>query len=162
MRRFCVEAVEVHHGIGSQDLASGNVWAEGILRAGTLDAHRGMPFDNLRTNLAIRPGGRGGGAGFGGPLQGRRNVNWNIACLPGEKPPRQGSLVMIACPDAFSRGAIIGLRGQAPFRAEKTRPPMPLGDPATVVDPVPQGVWPLDVHAAQVGLRQSLTQGSAR
>jgi hypothetical protein len=65
----------VRHGLGVQDFSSGNVFSKCILEQGTLDSHRGMPFDNLRTEIKItNETGYGGGA-FG-PFAGRRMVSW--------------------------------------------------------------------------------------
>ena len=70
---------KVFHGISVQDLASGNVFADGRMAHGTFDSHRGLPFDTVRTAISIFNDGRPGGSANAGPYAGRRTVHWNIA-----------------------------------------------------------------------------------
>jgi hypothetical protein len=150
MTDFRVSA-KPHHGISCQDLASGNVWSNGVLEHGTLDSHCGMPFDSIRTNITIvNCDGVGGGAESAGPFAGRRVVHWNIRV---EGVSRRKGLKAFARPDQYSWGAIVGLQG---VEIQEDRDPpwhMPPGIKGTIVaDPgiVPN---PPDLYRAQLELR---------
>jgi hypothetical protein len=73
------------HGINVEQLSSGNVWRRGNLHTGTFDSHRGLPFENLRTNITLVNKDAVPGGGFdAGPLFGARTVHWGIDVLSGE------------------------------------------------------------------------------
>src|SRR5688572_15239949 len=73
------------HGINVEQLSSGNVWRRGTLHTGTFDSHRGLPFENLRTNITlVNKDAVPGGALDAGPLFGARTVHWGIDVLSGE------------------------------------------------------------------------------
>lgn len=73
------------HGINVEILSSGNVWRRGTMHTGTFDSHRGLPFENLRTNITlVNKDAVPGGAFDAGPLFGARTVHWGIAVLSGE------------------------------------------------------------------------------
>jgi hypothetical protein len=108
VRRFTFDCEGMIHGISSQDLASGNVWADGVMEVGTIDSHGGLPFDSIRTDIALRPTGWPGGTRDSGPRQGRRMVNWNIRVLPRKKMKR-GSLMMLVGKRFFPAGALVGI-----------------------------------------------------
>ncbi len=63
------------HGISVEQLSSGNVWRRGTMHTGTFDSHRGLPFENLRTNITlVNKDAVPGGAFDAGPLFGARTV----------------------------------------------------------------------------------------
>jgi hypothetical protein len=67
------------HGINVEVLSSGNVWRRGMMHTGTFDSHRGLPFENLRTNITLVNKDAVPGGGFdAGPLFGARTVHWGI------------------------------------------------------------------------------------
>lgn len=102
----------VQHGLSIQDYSSGNVFASCEMDHGTLDCHRGMPFDNVRTDIVIhRADGSGGGA-FG-PTAGRRIVTWNVrATAPTWKgKPRLKGIRAFTNPKAYPRSALVGVNG---------------------------------------------------
>jgi hypothetical protein len=73
------------HGINVEMLSSGNVWRRGMLHTGTFDSHRGLPFENLRTDITlVNKDAVPGGAFDAGPLFGARTVHWGIDVLSGE------------------------------------------------------------------------------
>jgi hypothetical protein len=73
------------HGINVEVLSSGNVWRSGTMHTGTFDSHRGLPFENLRTNITlVNKDAVPGGAFDAGPLFGARTVHWGIDVLSGE------------------------------------------------------------------------------
>ena len=73
------------HGINVEMLSSGNVWRRGTMHTGTFDSHRGLPFENLRTNITlVNKDAVPGGAFDAGPLFGARTVHWGIDVLSGE------------------------------------------------------------------------------
>lgn len=81
LEEFTVPAVpgSYLHGISVEQLSSGNVWRRGTMRTGTFDSHRGMPFENLRTDIVItNKDAVPGGAFTGGPYFGARTVHWGI------------------------------------------------------------------------------------
>jgi hypothetical protein len=119
LARFVFKPAYMTHGISSQDLASGNVWAEGVMETGTFDSHGGMPFDSIRTGIALRPAGWPGGTRDSGPKQGRRMVNWNISVLP-RKKMKPASLMMIAGEKYFPNGTIAGIHSEKSVFAELT------------------------------------------
>jgi len=67
------------HGINLEGLSSGNVYRRGLMRTGTFDSHRWMPFENLRTSITItNKDGVPGGSFNAGPYFGARTVHWGI------------------------------------------------------------------------------------
>jgi hypothetical protein len=151
-----VESLEirgpVHHGISAQDLSSGNVMRNCVMDSGTLDLHRGMPFDNVRTSITLKGSGSMGGAG--GPLCGRRIVNWNITIAPFSPPPRDAkdsdesyakrvekakaryakSTIPLRSPSWYVSGMLVGITG-APIEEDAKPWCLPPGAKGTVVAP---------------------------
>jgi hypothetical protein len=73
------------HGINVEQLSSGNVWRRGTMHTGTFDSHRGLPFENLRTDITlVNKDAVPGGAFDAGPLFGARTVHWGITVTSGE------------------------------------------------------------------------------
>ena len=73
------------HGINVEALSSGNVWRRGVMHTGTFDSHRGLPFENLRTDIVlVNKDAVPGGAFEAGPLFGARTVHWGINVESGE------------------------------------------------------------------------------
>jgi hypothetical protein len=73
------------HGINVEQLSSGNVWRRGTMHTGTFDSHRGLPFENLRTDITlVNKDAVPGGAFDAGPLFGARTVHWGIDVLSDE------------------------------------------------------------------------------
>jgi hypothetical protein len=90
------------HGVNVEKMASGVVYSNGTLD-GTLDSHKQMPFDVIRTNITMKNNGNPGGAGDAGPRLGRNIVHWNIN--------NSGSGSNVNQPDLHSFGGLIGVRG---------------------------------------------------
>lgn len=143
-------AAQPHHGISCQDLASGNVWSNGVMEHGTLDNHCGMPFDSIRTNITIANcDGRAGGSESGGPFAGRRFVHWNIRVGAGRKK----GLETFTRPSQFSLGALVGIQG-AEIRPETEEPwHMPPGLKGTVIADTGRVPDPPDLYRAQLDQR---------
>jgi hypothetical protein len=137
------------HGLGVQDLSSGNVWHRGVLEHGTLDYHRGMPFDSIRTDIEMRADGRPGGAETAGPFAGRRTVHWNLR-VKDAHPVKGGR--WIACPDLLSMGALVGLQGVNLFQ-QPNPGVMPPGDKGTLVVDHGKAPEPENLYEAQLRLR---------
>ena len=73
------------HGINVEGLSSGNVWRRGTMHTGTFDSHRGLPFENLRTDIVlVNKDAVPGGAFEAGPQFGARTVHWGITVTGGE------------------------------------------------------------------------------
>ena len=73
------------HGINVEALSNGNVWRRGVMHTGTFDSHRGLPFENLRTDIVlVNKDAVPGGAFDAGPLFGARTVHWGITVESGE------------------------------------------------------------------------------
>jgi parallel beta-helix repeat protein len=147
MTNFRIEN-QPHHGIGSQDMASGNVWSDGVMEHGTLDLHCGMPFDSIRTNIAIVScDGGGGGGGDAGPVCGRRIATWNVRV----KSAGKQAGVALGSPEQYPLGAIVGLQGlSVPGNTKLWH--MIAGDKGTVTV---QEAAPPDLYLAQRKLRLS-------
>jgi hypothetical protein len=141
----------VHHGVSSQDVSSGNVWKNGLMYHGTLDLHRGMSFDSVRTNIRmLEVDGSGGGATDQGPYCGRRIVTWNIA-VAGAKKARWTQ--PLQTPEQYVMGALVGIQGLDLLTQQKKLWAMPLGDKGTRVENWGLPAVPPDLHAAQLALR---------
>ena len=132
------------HGINTEYLSTGNVWSKGVMLHGTFDSHRAMSFESLRTDITITNDGTPGGGGQAGPFLGARMTHWNIRV--------SGKADFIYQPECHSLAALVGIQGIA--RLDKEGWAMPKGDKGVVVaddGKVPEIV---DLHAAQVALRQ--------
>ena len=93
------------HGISVEQLSSGNVWRGGTMHTGTFDSHRGLPFENLRTNITlVNKDAVPGGAFDAGPLFGARTAHWGIEVLSGES-------LCIDVTDVAPRSLTAGLTG---------------------------------------------------
>ncbi|MDR1279360.1 MAG: hypothetical protein LBK99_00870 [Opitutaceae bacterium] len=138
------------HGINVEQFSCGNVWTRGLMRHGTFDTHRNMPFDNVRTEITIRNDGRHGGVG--GPLMGARFVNWNIRVTNNEP-------YLIAWANHMPAGALVGLHGVNPrwdIRPENA----PTGEiSATRVES--QGALPSPPNLYEAQLRHRLATAGA-
>ena len=92
------------HGLNEEALSAGNVWSKGTLDHGTFDAHRGIAFDGIRTEITMKNDGTHGGALSGGPEMGARWAHWNIAVT-------NNRTHIVGEADIMPRGAIVGVRG---------------------------------------------------
>jgi hypothetical protein len=99
-----VPAGAVHHGLNLEGLSSGNVWRRGRMAEGTFDTHRGLPFDNVRTDITLVNNGRVGGSGASGPLFGARIAHWNVRITG-------GSPYALTIADAAPRSLTVGVQG---------------------------------------------------
>jgi hypothetical protein len=155
----------VQHGLSVQDLSSGNVFTRGTMRFGTFDRHRGLPFDNLWTEITLTAQGSGGGAS--GLYAGRRTAHWNITVVapthavrrtktatevvPADplKPPRVRGLGAVGNPEQLAMGALVGVRGvPAKVRGEKPWA-IPAGDKGTIVVDWDVPIEPANLFDAQ-------------
>jgi hypothetical protein len=133
----------VRHGIETDALSSGNVWRRGIMKHGTFDSHRGMPFEFIRTSIKVYNDGKPGGDHEAGPAVGARVVHWNIMLTHSSR--------WIYQPDHFSRGALVGIRGM-PID-ETPSESMLHGDKGTIVADHAVVPDPPDLFQAQLALR---------
>lgn len=139
---FAIE-LPVLHGIETEQLSSGNVWRRGKLAHGTIDTHRGMPFESIFTQLELHNDGRPGGDRDAGPASGARMAHWNLLV--------HGSGRWVYQPDHLSRGALVGVRGvPADLRASEA---MGAGSKHTVVADDGAEPQPADLYQAQLNLR---------
>ncbi|MFH5885422.1 glycosyl hydrolase family 28-related protein [Halalkalibaculum sp. DA3122] len=136
---FRIEA-EVHHGINTEALSTGNVWRKGRMDHGTFDSHRAMSWGLLRTDITIHNDGNPGGASDTGPFLGQRVVHWNIRITNGNPD-------WIYQPEAISMGALVGIRG-APVTEEPAWA-MPEGDKGYLIADPGQVPEPTDLFEAQ-------------
>lgn len=69
----------VTHGISVDWYTSGNVYSKGLMKVGTFDTHRGIPFDLIRTEITVANDAHSiqGGATTSGPYAGKRVAHWN-------------------------------------------------------------------------------------
>jgi hypothetical protein len=127
------------HGLNADLRGSGNVWRAGQLKYGTVDMHRGMQFDLIRTNIEFATNsGDSGGDADAGPMQGRRVVHWNLR-VGGDQWKN------IFEPDLFPFGALVGIR------ARKIIPAGNVPIHTKVID-INNSVLPADLYSAQVEL----------
>jgi hypothetical protein len=109
LENFTVPAVpgSYLHGINVEVLSSGNVWRRGTMLTGTFDSHRGLPFENLRTDITVvNKDAVPGGSFDAGPLFGARTVHWGIEVLSGET-------MCIEVTDVAPRSLTAGITGVA-------------------------------------------------
>ncbi len=125
------------HGLNADLRGSGNVWRAGKLRYGTIDMHRGMQFDLIRTNIEFETNsGDSGGDADAGPMQGRRVVHWNLRVGGGQWKN-------IFSPEFFPFGALVGIRAGKDIPVGST--------PAhTKIIDINKSVLPVDLYSAQV------------
>lgn len=132
------------HGINTEYLSTGNVWSKGVMLHGAFDSHRAMSFESLRTDITIHNDGTPGGGSQAGPFLGARMTHWNIRV--------SGKPDFIYQPECHSLAALVGIQGVA--RLDKEGWAMPKGDKGVVVADDGKVPEPVDLHAAQVALRQ--------
>jgi len=145
---------EVHDGIvtdfyvgdcGNEALSvsyrsSGCVFHNGNLKEGTIDSHRGLCFDLIRSNIKLvsNQGNQGGGTSAG-PRNGARVVHWNITSVTGNG-------TNIAEVHSHPSGVLAGI-----FADEyilRNDPAMPLGSKNTLVAPLNREAKPRDLYRA--------------
>ena len=128
--------------------SSGNVFRDGVLYYGTFDSHRGMPFDNIRTNITlIRNIGNAGGNERAGPRNGKRLVHWNIHVLNPEASEK------VFQPDDLSMGVLMGIHGISPSLKPAAGKSMPPGDKNVIIGDVGLIPSPPDLYLEQLKLR---------
>lgn len=93
-----------HHGLNVEGLSSGNVWRRGRMAEGTFDTHRGLPFENARTDITVLNNGSIGGSPAAGPLFGARIAHWNIRVTNGNPHG-------ITVADVAPHSATVGVQG---------------------------------------------------
>jgi hypothetical protein len=127
----------MYHGLSFQDLASGNIAYKGCFSSGTIECHRGMPFDNIRYDMIFeRCDGRGGG--MSGPYCGRRTVTAKQAFLspPPAYPTHKwhSGAGLVLDPRLYPMGIIADIKGLE--QKEYTENPwaMPPGLKGAIVD----------------------------
>jgi hypothetical protein len=131
---------EFVHDLTVEGMASGNVFAGGSGVRLNLDHHRNAPFENLFTDLDAGNGNRlfeSSGREDRGPHSAARTTLWNIR-YTGQAAPK------LPAQEHFPLANVIGVRGlkdrfdEAGFWIESG-----------------VGVWPVDLHAAQLERRLS-------
>ncbi|MEM1164711.1 MAG: glycosyl hydrolase family 28-related protein [Planctomycetota bacterium] len=136
------------HGIYLGGFSMGNVYSRGTMAHGAFDYHKGLPYENVITEVTINNDGSPGGGADGGPRFGARHAHWNIST--GFSGGR-----LISQPDLMPRGALVGVRCATPTRAVH-----PLwGDPECVQELVGPGAPtpnPPNLYEAQLALRDGL------
>lgn len=142
IERFTI-ASQPMHGINTENLATGNVWRKGVMRAGTFDSHRAMSFDLVRTDIEINNQGKPGGAGSAGPFLGRRCVHWNIRITGGPAD-------FVNQPEQHSMGALVGVQGPSKAGVDFA---MPAGDKGTIVADAGRVPAKPDLYEAQLQWR---------
>lgn len=100
------------HGINTEFFTTGNVWSKGVMNRGTLDTHRGMPFDYVRTEITLRneDNSNPGGSTKAGAYSGRRGVHWNVSVVGTDRPANEAG-DFVYQPDTLTYGALIGIQG---------------------------------------------------
>ncbi len=91
------------HGMNVESYSSGNVWTRGVMKHGTFDSHRRIPYEGIRSDVTL-VANDGTHGGTGGPLMGARFVNWNVRTLGGPN-------YIVGWGNATPSGAIVGLQG---------------------------------------------------
>ncbi len=130
------------HGINADLRGSGNVWRRGRLKFGSIDMHRGMQFDLIRTNIEFeKNSGNSGGDQDAGPMQGRRVVHWNLSV-------KGKSVKNIYEPQFFPFGVIAGIQFAGNFPKQKE-------DIHTKILDLNKTVEPADLYEGQVQLQQN-------
>jgi hypothetical protein len=142
LERFTITSQPMH-GINTENLATGNVWRKGVMRAGTFDSHRAMSFDLVRTDIEINNQGRPGGAGSAGPFLGRRCVHWNIRITGGPAD-------FVNQPEQHSMGALVGVQGPSKAGVDFA---MPAGDKGTIIADAGRTPAKPDLYEAQLQWR---------
>jgi hypothetical protein len=138
-----------HHGLSVQDLSCGNVYSNSTITAGGLDSHRGMPFDNVWTQIEINARGNCGGAQ--GPLAGRKMTLWNIKLKPEIEGKRVGTIReihLLSNPLQLPTGAIVGILGMNVIPKEKIAWTPP-GEKGCVVYNTTEEIAPANLYEAQ-------------
>jgi len=143
-------AAPVEHGLSVQDLAFGNVFRACRLDHGTIESHRGMPFDNVFTDIRMVAGDGKPGGKFG-PYAGRRMVLWNVEVDPAVQGQRYNPIGVVFNPANHPGGALVGVRGVdfdgiSPDRGLAGVPP---GEKGAVVGDRGRVPEPLDLYEAQ-------------
>lgn len=132
------------HGINADLRGSGNVWRRGRLEYGSVDMHRGLQFDLIRTNIEFeRNTGNSGGDADAGPMQGRRVVHWNLYV-------RGKSVKNIFEPQYFPFGILAGIQFSGKF-------PKQQADIHTKVIDLNKTAEPNDLFESQIQLNSSLS-----
>ena len=147
------------HGINTEQLSTGNVWSRGTMNRGTLDTHRAMPFDAIRTEITLRneKNSNPGGSKKAGPYALRRVVHWNIKVENTDRPADEAGLY-VNQPENHTFGALVGIRGAAISDAaswEDSRGGvMPVGDKDVLIADPGEVPSPKNLHDAQLDLRR--------
>lgn len=117
IRNFAIDEATVpltdgatHHGINIEGFSCGNAWSEGTMENGTLDSHRALPFENVRTDITVNNDGAVGGAGDAGPLFGARFAHWNVRVT-------NDRCYAIAIQDVAPRSVVVGVRGCSDYES---------------------------------------------
>jgi hypothetical protein len=100
---FTIESAPIH-GVNVESFSMGNVWSRGTLNHGTWDVHRGMPIENVVTELVMFNDGGTGGRADAGPRAGARHAVWNVQVS-------NDDCTVVGEPARMPNGAIVGLRG---------------------------------------------------
>ncbi len=131
------------HGINTERLSCGNVWANGYMRHGTFDSHRAMSFDCIRTAITVHNDGTPGGGPQSGPFLGKRVVHWNVLV--------SGSSRWVYQPDCHSNGALVGMQGVQPCLEPAWA--MVHGDKNCIIANPGRTPTPVNLYEAQLSLR---------
>jgi len=158
------------HGLNVEGSSSGNVWRRGVMTHGTFDYHRGLSYENIKTDIEVANDSRFGGSDSAGPRIGARCVHWNIrvtcegvmtTSMPGCQPFPKDPGEFVYQPDLISDGALVGVRGVPVCRKEARTPwgflHMVPGDKNCIVADHGRVPDPTDLYEAQLQLRLEQT-----
>lgn len=154
------------HGLNVEGLSSGNVWRRGRMQHGTFDYHRGLSYENIKTDIEVANDSRFGGNDSAGPRIGARCVHWSlrVTCrgammtsMPGCPPFPKEPGEFVYQPDLISDGALVGVQGVPVCRKEARTPwgflNMVPGDKNCIIADHGRVPSPPDLYEAQLELR---------
>jgi hypothetical protein len=136
-------AGRARHGLNVEGWASGNAWAGGTMAHGTLDSHKALPTDSVRTAITMNNDGNTGGAGDAGPNWGARFCHWNIEVTNGRPHA-------VRIEEHAPRSAVVGVTGTNGLTDHARDYTGPLGSVVTSLD---ASVAPKNLYLAQLQRR---------
>ena len=125
--------------------SSGCVFHNGTLEEGTLDSHRGLTFDLIRSNITLTANtGNQSGGSSAGPRNGARVVHWNIF-------DKSGKGRNVGVINDHPSGVLAGIHADAFVTGDSSA--MPSGDKGILVTPLNVEAVPTDLYRAMMDYR---------